>query len=168
MSTKTNIEWTRGELAADHKHWLAQLRMHVHEGDLLFVHASADRPHNWSYVTDGEMARASLAATDAAVTLVGHVHVPALYCVSTTAKLIAHRPVSNVELPLSTMRRWLAVVGSCGQPRDNNPAAAFAIYDTERRGITFRRAPYDADAACQRIRAAGLPDVLAVRLLVGR
>jgi diadenosine tetraphosphatase ApaH/serine/threonine PP2A family protein phosphatase len=162
------IEWTRRQLSGDAKAWLASLPVSLREDDRLYVHASAARPLSWPYVLGGEEARASFAATDAAITFVGHVHVPALYCMSETAKLIVHRPLANVALPLGLQRRWLAVIGSCGQPRDNNPSAGFATYDTATRELCFRRAPYDAEAACARIRAAGLPDMLAVRLLVGR
>ena len=164
----TAIIWTRRQLGEKAKTWLAALPLSVRDDDRLYVHASADHPRNWPYVLIGEEARASFAATDAAITFVGHVHVPALYCLSETAKLIAHQPPANVALPLSPQRRWLAVIGSCGQPRDSNPSAAFATYETTTRNLTYRRAPYDAEEACARIRAAGLPDVLAVRLLVGR
>lgn len=162
------IDWTRRQLGAPDKEWLTGLPLSVRDDDRLYVHASADRPLSWPYVQNAEDARASLAATDATVTFVGHVHVPALYCVSEAAKLVAHKPASNVAMMLGPQRRWLAVIGSCGQPRDGNPAAAFATYDTARRELTYRRAPYDCEEACARIRAAGLPDVLAVRLLVGR
>lgn len=164
----TAIDWTRRALGDRAKEWLAGLPMSISDDDRLFVHASAAKPASWPYILNGEEARQSFYASDAAVTFVGHVHAPALYCISETAKLIAHKPVSNVTVPLSRSRRWLAVIGSCGQPRDSIPAAAFAVFDTERRELTFRRAAYDTEEACARIRAAGLPDVLAVRLLVGR
>ena len=64
-------------------------------------------------------------------------------------------------------RRWLAVLGSVGQPRDGNPAAAFAMLDTASREITYCRVPYDVEAAADRIRANGLPHWLADRLLGG-
>jgi diadenosine tetraphosphatase ApaH/serine/threonine PP2A family protein phosphatase len=54
-----------------------------------------------------------------------------------------------------------------GQPRDGDPHAAYAIYFPEARAIEFRRAAYDAGAAAEKIRAAGLPDSLASRLLSG-
>ena len=53
-------------------------------------------------------------------------------------------------------RRGLAIVGSVGQPRDNNPAAGYAQFDTERERITFRRVPYDHLAAARKIEEAGL------------
>ena len=61
-------------------------------------------------------------------------------------------------------RRWLAVVGSTGQPRDGNTAACYAMLDTDRATLTFFRVPYDWRAAADKIRAAGLPESLARRL----
>jgi diadenosine tetraphosphatase ApaH/serine/threonine PP2A family protein phosphatase len=55
-----------------------------------------------------------------------------------------------------------------GQPRDGDPAASFAMFDTETREITYYRVPYDVAAAANRIRENGLPHWLADRLLVGR
>ena len=58
--------------------------------------------------------------------------------------------------------------GSIGQPRDNDPRAAFALYDTGDNSITFYRIPYDIRAAQKKILVAGLPDRLADRLAEGR
>ena len=62
-----------------------------------------------------------------------HVHQPALYSRSATGKMTAFRPTSGVAVQLLPGRRWLAVLGSVGQPRDRNPAACYVILDTERR-----------------------------------
>ena len=95
-------------------------------------------------------------------------HVPALYCLTATGKIAAHAPASGAAIPLLAQRQWLAVMGAAGQPRDGNPAASFAIYDTAARTLTYRRAPYDTESVARRIRALGLPDSLAERLLEGR
>jgi len=55
-----------------------------------------------------------------------------------------------------------------GQPRDNDPRAAFLIYDTDASMITFYRVPYDIQLAQKKIFAAGLPERLALRLEEGR
>jgi diadenosine tetraphosphatase ApaH/serine/threonine PP2A family protein phosphatase len=65
-------------------------------------------------------------------------------------------------------QRYVVNVGSVGQPRDNNPAASYAIYDMVENAIHFRRVPYDVQAAQQRILDAGLPNVLAMRLAIGK
>lgn len=162
------LAWTREQLSGDAKSFLAGLPFEVRSGDILFVHADASDPAAWHYVTDAKSARASLSGCAASVTFCGHVHVPALYCLSATGKVIAHAPVQGLATPLLAQRKWLAVLGSAGQPRDGNPAASFAIYDTDARTLTYHRAPYDVESVSQRIRALGLPDSLAERLLRGR
>jgi diadenosine tetraphosphatase ApaH/serine/threonine PP2A family protein phosphatase len=64
-------------------------------------------------------------------------------------------------------RRYLINPGSIGQPRDRNPAAACAIYDTESRTVHFDRIEYDVNRAREKIHRAGLPALLGDRLLVG-
>ncbi|HEX7110633.1 MAG TPA: metallophosphoesterase family protein [Aestuariivirga sp.] len=162
------INWTRERLSFEDKSYLAELPMTATQDDILYVHAEASEPTAWKYVTGPVQARTSLEATTATYTFCGHMHVPALYCLSAAGKLTAHAPVSEVSVPVGSHRQWLAVIGAAGQPRDGNPAAAFATFDTNSKILTFRRAPYDVDAQVARVRRAGLPDVLAVRLLVGK
>ena len=64
--------------------------------------------------------------------------------------------------------RMLINPGSVGQPRDRDPRAAFAVYETETAEIVFRRTLYDVPGAQAAIRAAGLPERLADRLGTGR
>lgn len=162
------IAWTRTKLSADSKAYLAGLPLKAELEHCLFVHSDASAPAHWIYVVDSDSARTSLMATRAQVTFCGHVHVPATYCLSATGKLIGHVPASGVEVPLIAQRQWLAVMGAVGQPRDGNPAAAFATYDTKSRLLTYRRAPYDAESVAARIRQVGLPESLAIRLTKGK
>jgi len=68
---------------------------------------------------------------------------------------------------LTAGRGWLVNPGSVGQPRDGDPRAAYAVWNTELCEIEFRRVVYDISRAQGRIEKAGLPDSLAERLLVG-
>jgi diadenosine tetraphosphatase ApaH/serine/threonine PP2A family protein phosphatase len=162
------IEWTRGRLSAAQRRFLAELPMTLGEDDRLYVHSEASSPQGWRYVQSGADAARSMIATTAQITFCGHIHRPLLYSMSLTAKMTSFVPVSNVPVQLLRGRQWLAVVGSVGQPRDRDPAAAFATFDTETRDITYCRVPYDIEAAAQRIRDNGLPLSLAERLFVGR
>lgn len=161
------IAWTRPRLSDASQKFLSALPMEQALEDLLFVHSEASAPQRWIYVLDAATAMRSLIAVPARVTFCGHVHVPQLYCMTATAKVVAHQPVTDIGVPLPAQRQWLAVAGACGQPRDGNPAASFLTYDTGSRTLTFRRAAYDTEAAVERVRAAGLPEQLAMRLLSG-
>jgi diadenosine tetraphosphatase ApaH/serine/threonine PP2A family protein phosphatase len=165
---QTAIEWTRGQLGAVEREFLGRLPLTFREGERLYVHSEASAPKRWLYVTSPEDAYRSMAATDARVTFCGHVHEPAMYSLSVVEKMTAFRPVTGVAVPLLARHRWLVVLGSAGQPRDGNPAASFAMLDTSRQEITFRRAAYDVEAAAAAIRANGLPVSLAERLVEGR
>ena len=147
--------------------FLRTLPLTATHGDRLLVHASADAPNQWHYVTDLHSASRSLMATRAQLTVCGHVHVPALYHLSATGKIAGFQPVQRVEIPLSRHRRWLAVLGAVGQPRDSNPAACYAVLDDERDVLTYIRVPYDVETAARKVREAGLPIGLSYRLLQG-
>ena len=97
----------------------------------------------------------------------GHVHEPVLYHLGANARPQPFRPTPGVAIPVPKHRRWLAVVGSVGQPRDGNTAASYAVVDLEKNTLTFHRIPYDWAGAARKILAAGLPERLAVRLQKG-
>lgn len=162
------IDWTRTRLDNAQRAFLHALPLQLEEDDRLYVHANAWNPGGWGYVGNALAARRSLDATRRRMTFCGHVHEPALYFDSTLAGAAScFTPTPGVAIPLSNTRRWLAIVGACGQPRDGNPAAACAWLDTASRQLTFLRVPYDHEQAAYKIRAAGLPGVFAQRLLMG-
>jgi diadenosine tetraphosphatase ApaH/serine/threonine PP2A family protein phosphatase len=161
------IAWTRGKLDAAQRNFLETLPLSVDDGDRLYVHASADEPARWHYVVDAPRARKSLEATPARQSFCGHVHQPALYLLSHTGKLFGFLPTAGVAIPLLGNRRFLAVLGAVGQPRDHNPAACYALLDETRNMLTYIRLPYDVASAARKIREAGLPPVLAARLEQG-
>jgi diadenosine tetraphosphatase ApaH/serine/threonine PP2A family protein phosphatase len=161
------VEWTRAQLDAAQLAFLAELPLSVSEGDLLFVHANAWAPSEWGYIVERGDAVRSMHATRCRFTFCGHTHIPALYHLMATGKSGDFAPAPGVTIPLSEQRRWLAIPGSAGQPRDGNPAACYAVFDTAAQAITFHRVPYDHDTAAAKVRAAGLPERLAERLTDG-
>jgi len=162
------IEWTRGRLSVAQRRFLAELPFVEEEEDRLYVHSEASNPTKWRYVQNAPDAARSIIATPAHVSFCGHIHRPALYSMSSTAKMTSFVPTADIPVQLSGGRQWLAVLGSVGQPRDGNPAAAFVMFDTNTREIRYCRVPYDVEAAAKRIRENGLPHWLADRLSVGR
>lgn len=162
------IEWTRGQLGLPQREFLAALPFLHEENGCLFIHSEASKPENWDYVVDARDAGRSMLSTRAHITFCGHVHKPALYSLSVTGKMTSFTPVTGVPVQLLPGRQWLVVLGSVGQPRDGNPAAAYVLFDTETRTVTYCRAPYDVEEAATRIRAQGLPTWLAERLSLGR
>ena len=158
------IEWTRPRLNAAHRDFLDRLPLTASHDGRLFVHASAYEPSQWHYIGTADEARRSLDATTAAQTFCGHLHVPLVYHLSLTGKLIESEPVSDTPIALPRERKSLAVIGAVGQPRDHNPAACYALLDEVKNTLTYVRVAYDVETAARKVRAAGLPAVLAARL----
>ena len=146
---------TDGQLA-----WLSALPLALeieHDGHgLRFVHASPDRPAAWTRLDGFRAAKAQFDAFDEAVCFVGHTHRPA---------------VMADKLGVLSVRaghRYLINPGSVGQPRDGTPRLSFGLFDTGAFSYENVRVPYNTERAAQKVRAAGLPERLAERLLKGR
>ena len=162
------IEWTRERLARVHLDFLGKLPLSLRSEDRLYVHASAERWKKWAYIRDVDAAQRSLSSSDARFIFCGHTHIPTIYYALPGSRPVHFQPLSNVAAPLSELRRHLVIVGAVGQPRDGNPAACFALLDTERREVTMVRVPYDHEETARKIRASGLPGWLGMRLKIGR
>jgi diadenosine tetraphosphatase ApaH/serine/threonine PP2A family protein phosphatase len=161
------VEWTRAQLTTEHLNFIRNLPFRIEMQDLLFVHANAWAPEKWEYI-DGTMeATRSMHATKAQITFCGHVHMPSLYHMTLTGKTGEFIPTPESSIPLSKQRRWLVIPGSTGQPRDGNPAACYAMFDTVTLDLTYYRVPYDTNTAAEKIIAAGLPAILGQRLITG-
>lgn len=161
------IQWTRGQLSAAHIAFLAELPLVRERNRMLFVHASANDPPKWEYVTGLEEAERSLSATDCRMVFSGHVHAPALYRRADDGRMGAHVPTPAKRIPVQPQHQYLVIPGSVGQPRDGNSASCYAIYDDVANELSFFRVPYDHGAAARRVIAAGLPIVFAMRLIEG-
>ena len=161
------IEWTREVLSPEHKVYLASLPLCLREERLCLVHASAAAPHRWNYVDSPTAAWRCVESAQASYTFCGHVHDQALYFERGHGRMGAFRPVPGVRIPVGHHRRWLAIAGSVGQPRDGHPAAAYALFDSASEHISFHRVPYDHVLAAEKILRAGLPPALAYRMRRG-
>ena len=167
----------------DHSQWFqrtlqdnAALPLSARTGRALLVHASADAPSHWHYVTTPQTAALSLegAATppigsdEVRYVFGGHVHRQTLYFRGGAGRLMPFEPTPGVVIPVPRHRHWLATVGAVGQPRDGRADAMYALFDEAAQQLTFHRVPYDVQAAADAIRATPLPVFFADRLEVGR
>jgi diadenosine tetraphosphatase ApaH/serine/threonine PP2A family protein phosphatase len=163
--------WTRSQLAPADLDFLAGLPLTATDGAVFLVHASADAPQRWLYVDSVHRAEASLnaACMDPLVRYVfgGHVHRQTLYFRGAGQRLLRFEPTAGATIPVPPHRRWIATVGSVGQPRDGNTGAMYAIFDAARAELTFHRVAYDHLAAAADVRTAGLPENFAKRLEQG-
>lgn len=168
---ESGAAWTHAQLGAEDLEFLAGLPLSASDKSVYLVHASADAPERWHYVDSEYRATASLnaACDDAAIRYVfgGHVHHQTLYFRGVHQRLMRFMPTPGVAIPVLPHRRWIATVGSVGQPRDGATQAMYAMFDPDRAELTFHRVAYDHLAAAQDIRATGLPEFFARRLEQG-
>lgn len=157
------VAWTRQQLTEDDRKWLRELKYLRLVGSFTIVHATLDAPQRWQYVFDKLAAAASFTYQNTAVCFFGHTHVPMAFVRDSFV-----RGGSYSRFKVEPGKKYFVNVGSVGQPRDNNPRAAYVIYDLDENTIELRRIDYDIARAQKRILEAGLPPRLAERLAYGR
>ena len=162
------IAWTMTQLDQPQRAFLRDLPLTAVEGEALFVHANAWAPEDWGYVRSEVEAERSLRSTKHRLTFCGHTHVPAVYHMAPLKPACGSIRWPAGPCRSSASRRWIAVIGAVGQPRDGNPAACYGLYQSSPPELTLRRVPYDVETAARKVREAGLPESLADRLLKGR
>ncbi len=165
VTARISIEWTKNCLTSNHKEQLAAYDMVKRHGDCLFSHSSPVSPLDWEYIYTLGQAERIFRETDERFIFVGHTHVPGIISHDI---LSGCRVETGTKLEIEPGRRYLINTGSVGQPRDGVSAASFAIVDVQRGRINLRRISYDVSEAQERIRAEGLPESLASRLVVAK
>jgi predicted phosphodiesterase len=155
--------WTRENLTEEGREYLLGLPLVEHLDGFTIVHGTLYSPELFDYVQTSYDAYLSMSQMKGDVCFVGHSHIPVTFI---QKRFITYSFAG--EITVEPGEKLLVNVGSVGQPRDNNPKAAYAIFDTEARKIWIRRIAYDVDAAAARIREAELPEILGERLKVGR
>ena len=159
--------WTRDILTPKHVRYLAQLLAGPLQVDDVIEICHGSPFDEDAYIFDSLDAIRALHDASRPVCLFGHTHVPLVVYLEQGE--LGYNDVSNgAVVPFREGSRYLVNAGSVGQPRDGDPRAAYAIVDTNRSEILFRRVPYPIAQAQERIRQAGLSDALAMRLEVGR
>jgi diadenosine tetraphosphatase ApaH/serine/threonine PP2A family protein phosphatase len=157
------ILWTRKALDRDALRFLGDLPLTLTAGAVTLAHGTIHDPELFDYLQTPYDAHLSFARLPTPFGIVGHSHIPVTFLSGTTITYAV-----GPQVDLSVAAQALVNVGSVGQPRDEDPRAAFGVLDTELRMIELKRVPYDVEASIARIRAARLPDVLGERLRIGR
>jgi diadenosine tetraphosphatase ApaH/serine/threonine PP2A family protein phosphatase len=153
--------WTLGVITPQSLRYLSSLPLHGRIGRHRVVHGSPRKPYIWEYILDELQALEILVRLGARYCFFGHTHLPRIF---TESGEQVPEGTDWIELPASA----LVNPGSVGQPRDGNPDAAFAVVDLDLPAVRFGRVAYDIATTQAKIREAGLPEVEAARLELGR
>ena len=163
---KAAVLWTREHISPGQHAFLAGLPLTLTLDSVTVVHATVHQPAEFGYIESAFVARLSFEALQTAIGFVGHSHVPVTFFYEESGDEIWF--TQDEDIPLGEFTKSIVNTGSVGQPRDDNPAAAYALYDAGANAVTIRRVPYDIETAKRKIIDAGLPEVLAARLALGR
>jgi predicted phosphodiesterase len=153
--------WTMTVLTPRSRRYLSALPRFSRVEGHRCVHGSPRKPYIWEYILDELQALEIILALGRRLCFFGHTHLPRIF---TEEGERAADSADWIPLPAAA----LVNPGSVGQPRDGNPDASFAVVDLGAQAVRFLRAGYDVAATQEKIRAAGLPEVEAVRLGYGR
>jgi diadenosine tetraphosphatase ApaH/serine/threonine PP2A family protein phosphatase len=165
MPARLATIYSREQLSKNDVAWLDALPLTRTYGDFMVSHGTIHQPESFHYIQTIQDAMESFDALKGKAWLgfLGHSHVPVTF--------FGTDPISyNLDqvIPLDKAIPTIVNIGSVGQPRDEDPRASYAVYDSARCEVTIHRVPYDIKAAAARIQGAGLPRVLGERLFSGK
>ena len=163
--------WTQAQLSEENRGYLQAMPRGPVEGDGFTV-AHGSLLDEDQYLLDLQDALQSLSLAAHRLTFFGHTHVQGGFAWFKDQRAGLLNPslrngVGESRLILDSENRYLINPGSVGQPRDDDPRAAFAVYDQERALVSYFRVEYPVERTQQRMREIGLPPYLADRLSLG-
>ena len=157
--------WTAGQLSAEQAEHLAGLELRLELDEFTVVHGSPRDPI-WEYVVTVQAAVASFTHFDTYWCLVGHSHVPFICRPAAQGAEFLRFPLDS---PVVLSEDQVIInPGSVGQPRDGDPTASYAVYDSDGPTVTHHRVEYDIAATQEKMRGHDLPQYLIDRLPLGR
>jgi diadenosine tetraphosphatase ApaH/serine/threonine PP2A family protein phosphatase len=157
--------WTREQMSPSNLEYLETLPKSVIEEGFTLVHGSPRHPI-WEYILNPSIAEANFEHFDTRFCLVGHTHVPVIYRDNPNQAGDALTPSPDARLVLGE-GRLIINPGSVGQPRDGDPCASYAVFDSDELALEYRRIPYPIETTQARMVEKGLPVRLVMRLAYG-
>jgi predicted phosphodiesterase len=163
---RRSLEWTEKVLTADNMDFMRALPNSAKvRGDVTMAHGSPRDP-TWEYVLNTLSARLNFDHFDTPYCFIGHSHIQSMFQLNEKSDRVTLE-VTKAGQTLALTPRAMLNPGSVGQPRDRDPRAAYALYDTRAHTWEARRVSYNVAEVQQRIRESGLPEKHAVRLNEG-
>ncbi len=163
LHAKTAAMWTSEMLSEDETNFLKDLPLVIRHDELTLVHSALDEPAKWHYILNDNDAVKNLELLESTICFIGHSHIPCIF-----QEQYNSRALFDFLDHLTISQKTIINVGSVGQPRDGDPRSSYVIYDDSTKTIYFERVEYDIEKAQKKILKAGLPTILANRLLLGK
>ena len=161
------IYWTKNNILKRNLDYLSRLKkgpLIVNDQITICHGAPFDEDH---YIFGEFDAAEAFSHIETLICFFGHTHFPFIYTEKDSVVEGTFLLGNTNEIKIEKDVRYLINPGSIGQPRDRNPLAACAIYDTKARKVKFFRFEYDMKEAMRKILKEKLPSALAERLSMG-
>ena len=159
---RVSAMWTFQALTPENRQFLLDLPQGPATFDHFQVFHGSPQDED-EYIVSEPEAREAAQYLDTQISFFGHTHLQGSFAIHRNGV----RRIPDPGFDLDDSMKYLCNPGSVGQPRDGDPRAAYAIYDSESRYVEFRRVTYDTAATYQKIVSLGLPEVLGRRLFAG-
>ncbi len=157
------VEWTQAALTDENTRWLEALPVTFVIGEYTLVHASPREPI-WEYILEPSIAALNFPHFETPYCFVGHTHQPVIFTIADESGDAASALPHYNEPRTLNGQRQIINPGSIGQPRDQNPDAAYGLLDMTSGVFEHRRIPYDIKAVQRRMLDFNLPERLITRL----
>lgn len=164
-SARAAAQWTFTSLTPEHRDWLKKLPQGPTTVDDCVEICHGSPTDEDEYIFDELDARRALGSSTQRLCLFGHTHVAIAF--KLTDRSIGTAPTGDT-FEIEADSKYLVNPGSVGQPRDNDPRAAYLIYDAGAQRIERYRLEYPVGQTQAKMASAGLPDPLIRRLAAGR
>jgi predicted phosphodiesterase len=154
--------WTHDELTPENVEYLKGLPKGPVGVDSFEILHGSPRDEDEYLIEKGEVQDAA-AYLERNLAFFGHTHIQGGFLIHRNGTM----PIRHTVVELENDTRYMINPGSVGQPRDGDGRAAWCLYAPDERVVEFRRTVYDLETTQQKIREAGLPELLAYRLGIG-
>ncbi len=167
------VMWTQARLRPENRLYLESLSARLDAEKFTLAHGTPRNPPEEYLLSPGQF-RENAPLVRTWPLFVGHSHMPLLFRFAQGSAdkvetyFLADREEILPRTPEGASGPVALNPGSVGQPRDQDRRAACALYDSTRGTFRVFRLPYDVSGAQAKIRAAGLPEYLALRLDYGQ
>jgi len=142
------LQWTSNTISSENLDYISKLKdteaISVDDTGIFLAHGSPNDPDEYVYPEDVEPGLLMMTGSD--ILVLGHTH---------------------IQFKKQFIEGIIMNQGSVGQPRDQDPASAFAILDTDTKRIELKRTEYEIEKVIEDMRKAHLPELLALRLRDG-
>lgn len=161
---RSAVFWTLQNMSKSELEYLKNLPLRAFLDDFEISHGTVNEPENFDYIQSLEDAQKSFDEMEKNLCFLGHSHVPIAFFEMDGS--VSYSLDTNIIVDKDI--KTIVNVGSVGQPRDENPMASCAVFDSELNQIQILRVQYDIDKTAKAIIDAGLPKILAFRLYEGK